>query len=75
MPPLIRKRKQRSKVMVIMLMPTLIVIALVGLVMYLSGNQYCRPSKVVRRGVNESRGDGVSFLTAAYEEQARVISK
>ncbi len=72
---LIHKKTHRSKALVVLLMPALIIIGLIGALMYTSGNHYHRPSKLVRRNRKESKGEGVTFLTANCLEKVQVINK
>jgi len=66
-------RRKRSKTLTFMLLPALVFIGIMGLFLYLSGNQYSHAIKKSPQGVKQS--DGITFIPAIYEEHAKIIGK
>jgi len=66
-------RQRRSKTLVALLLPALILIGIMGLFLYLTGNEYSYASKKVPHGLRQS--DGLTFVPAVYEEHVEIISK
>ncbi len=56
-----------------MLLPALIFIGLMGLFMYLTGNQSSHVIKKSPHAIKQS--DGITFVPAIYEEHAEIIGK
>jgi hypothetical protein len=70
-----KSRRQRSKTLVVMLLPVLIIIGIMGLFLYLMGNQNDHTSKKVHHRVNQTKGDNVTFVPVIYEDNAEIINK
>lgn len=65
----------RSKTLVVMLLPALIIIGIMGLFLYLMGNQNNQTSKKIHHGVKQTKGGNVTFIPVIYEEKAEIINK
>lgn len=70
-----KSRGKRSKTLVVMLLPAIILIGIMGLFLYLIDNQYGRPSKTAFIGMKPTRGDGVTFVPTVIEENIEIMSE
>ncbi len=68
-----KSSRKRSKTLTFMLLPALIFIGLMGLFMYLTGNQSSHVIKKSPHAIKQS--DGITFVPAIYEEHAEIIGK